>query len=137
MHAELTLIGYLGKEPELRYTPGGQAVTVLSVATSRTWTDGDGERQQETTWWRVSVWGKSGENAANYLHKGSKAFIQGRMNPDPKTGGPRLWTAQDGTVRASFEVTAALVKYLDSKSDRDGRGEEIHTAEVGEEEMPF
>ena len=101
----------------MRYTPSGQAVTNISVATNRTYTANNGERVKETTWFRVSVWGKQAESVNQYLHKGSKVLIEGRLNQDKATGGPRIWTAQDGTPRASFEITAQTVRFLSSRQE--------------------
>lgn len=115
MYQRITLIGNLGKDPEMRYTPAGQAVTNMSLATTRTWNDASGQRMKETTWWRVSIWGKQAESANQYLRKGSKVLVECRMNVDPATGGPRIFTRNDGTSGASFEVTAEAVKFLDSK----------------------
>ncbi|MCB9136268.1 MAG: single-stranded DNA-binding protein [Anaerolineales bacterium] len=117
MYQKLTLIGNLGKDPEMRYTPTGQAVTNLSLATNRTWSDASGQRVKETTWFRVTVWGKSAESCNQYLRKGSKVLIEGRLNIDPATGGPRVWTRQDGSAGASFEVTAEAVRFLSSRED--------------------
>jgi len=117
MYQKLTLIGNLGKDPEMRYTPSGQAVTNLNLATNRTWNDASGQRVKETTWFRISVWGKMAESCNQYLRKGSKVLIEGRLNTDPATGGPRTYTRQDGSAGASFEVTAELVRFLSSRED--------------------
>lgn len=139
MYQKLTLIGNLGKDPEMRYTPTGQAVTNLSLATNRTWNDTSGQRVKETTWFRVTVWGKMAETCNQYLRKGSKVLIEGRLNIDPATGGPRIWTRQDGTAGASFEVTAENVRFLSSREDDDmyqqGDGYSGQIAE--EEDIPF
>ena len=116
MYQKITIIGNLGRDPEMRYTPSGQAVTNLNVATNRQYTAKSGERVKETTWFRVSVWGEQAENANKYLKKGSKVYIEGRMKSDASTGGPRIWTGNDGTPNASYEIDAQLVQYLDSKS---------------------
>ena len=123
MFEQLTIIGNLGKEPEMRFTPNGQAVTNLSVATNRVWNDAQGVQHKETSWFRVTVWGKPAESCNQYLHKGSKVLVVGRLNIDPATGGPRVWTRQDGTAGASFEVTAENVRFLDGASNRnEGNG---------------
>jgi single-strand DNA-binding protein len=132
MFQELIIVGNVGKDPEMRYTPSGQAVTSFSVATNRTYKDAAGEQIKETTWFRVSAWGKTGEAVNSYVHKGSKVLVTGRLNADPATGGPRIWQAQDGSARASFEITASTVRFLNSKSDDEARGEAGEaTAEVG------
>ena len=115
MYQKITIAGSLGRDPEMRFTPSGQAVTNLNIATNHQYTNNSGERINETTWWRVSVWGKQAESCNQYLRKGSKVLVEGRMNTDPATGGPRIWNANDGTPRASFEITAQTVRFLDSK----------------------
>ena len=120
MYHTIILVGNLGRDPDMRMTPSGQYVTTLSVATSRQYTGSDGNQVKETIWFKVSVWGKQAENCAQYLRKGGKVLIEGRLTPDPATGGPRLWTRQDGTAGASFEVTASTVRFLGGRSDDDG-----------------
>ncbi len=118
MYQKIIIVGNLGRDPEMRYMPDGTAVTSFSVATNRRWTDGaTGEQRDETTWFRVSLWGRRAEVANEYLSKGSKVLVEGRIKPDPNTGGPRLWTRQDGTVGASFEVTATNFAFVGSKAD--------------------
>jgi single-strand DNA-binding protein len=112
MYERIFLAGNLGQDPELRYTPNGTPVTNFSVATNERWTGQDGEQQQRTIWWRVTVWGKQAETVSQYLSKGSQVFIEGRMDPDPETGGPRIWTGRDGQARASFEVVARRVQFI-------------------------
>ena len=89
MYHTLIIVGNLGKDPEMRYPPSGQAVTSFSVATSRQYTSGSGEQVKETIWFRVSTWGKTAEVCNQYLKKGSKVLIEGRLTPDKATGGPR------------------------------------------------
>ena len=139
MYQKLTLIGNLGRDPEMRYTPGGQAVTNLNLATNRTWTDASGQRIKETTWFRVSAWGKTAENCNQYLRKGSKVLIEGRLNVDPATGGPRIYTRQDGTAGASFEVSATTVQFLSSRSEDESyqQGDGFAGQVAEEEDIPF
>lgn len=111
MYHKLVLVGNLGRDPELRFTPSGQGVCNLSVATNRQYTKSDGTAVKETIWFRVSVWGKSADACNEYLRKGRSVLIEGRLNPDDD-GNPRVWTGNDGTARASFEVTAETVKFL-------------------------
>jgi single-strand DNA-binding protein len=106
MYHKILLVGNLGRDPEMRYTPNGQQVTSFSLATSDKWTGHDGQTQERTIWWRVTVWGKDAENANQILKKGSKVLVEGRMTPDPKTGNPRVFTRQDGSSGAAYEVTA-------------------------------
>jgi len=116
MFHKISLIGNLGRDPEMRYTPSGTPVTSFSVATSEKWTGQDGQLQERTIWWRVSVFGKMGEACNTYLKKGSKVFVEGRMQADAG-GNPRVYQKKDGTAGTSFEVVAATVKFL---SGRDG-----------------
>lgn len=111
MYQKLIIIGNLGKEPETRYTAKGDPVTSFSVATSRKFGEKD-----ETTWFRVSVWGKQAESCSKYLTKGSKVLVEGRLRPDA-SGNPTTFQRKDGTTGASFEVTAENVRFLDGKAD--------------------
>jgi single-strand DNA-binding protein len=114
MYHKVILVGNLGRDPEMRYTPGGKAVTNFTVATSEKWTGSDGEVHERTAWWRVSAFGKLGEVCNEYLSAGQKVLVEGTMNPDPKTGGPHIWTGPDGEARATYEMKALLVKFLSS-----------------------
>jgi len=112
MFHTVIIAGYLGKDPEMRYLPSGQPVTTMNIATSRKYTSSDGQPVDETTWFRVSVFGKQAETCNQYLQKGRPVLVEGRLKPDPATGGPKIWTRQDGTPGASFEVTAFTVRFL-------------------------
>jgi single-strand DNA-binding protein len=115
---ELRVFGHLGKDPEMHYLPSGKAVTNFSVAASRKWKDANGQDVSETTWIRVSAFDKIAEMCAEYLHKGSHVYVEGRLNVDAKTGGPRLWTRQDDqSVGANFEITLQNVKFLTPRGD--------------------
>jgi single-strand DNA-binding protein len=116
MFQTIILAGNLGKDPEMRYTPSGQAVTQFSVATNRQYTDSNGQTVKETIWFRVSAWGKQAETCNQYLKKGSKVLVEGRLTADPATGGPRIWQGQKGPG-ASFEVSASTVRFLSSRTD--------------------
>ena len=96
MYQHITIVGRLGRDPEMRYTPSGQAVTSFNVATDRQYTDANGQKVKETTWFRVSVWGKQAETTNQYLKKGSMVLVDGRLTPDPKTGGPCFALASAG-----------------------------------------
>jgi len=120
MYHTIIIVGNLGRDPEMRYTPGGQAVTNFNVATNRQYTASDGTSVKETIWFRVSVWGKAAETTNQYLRKGSKVLVEGRLIPDPSSGGPRVWTRQDGTAAASFEVSANTVRFLSSRGEAEG-----------------
>lgn len=117
MYHTIILVGNLGRDPEMRYTPSGQAVTNLNVASNRQYTTSDGNPVKETIWFRISTWGKTAENCNQYLKKGSKVLIEGRLNPDPDTGNPKVFTRQDGSPGATFEVTAQTVKFLSSRAE--------------------
>jgi single-strand DNA-binding protein len=130
----IILIGNLGRDPEMRYTPSGQPVTSFSVASNRSYTGSDGQKVDETIWFRVTAWGKQAETCNQFLHKGSKVLVEGRLTPD-KNGGPRIWQKQDGTSGASFEVTAATVRFLSTRGEG-GMGEPMMDA-PGDEEIPF
>jgi single-strand DNA-binding protein len=139
MYQKLIIVGNLGNDPEMRYMPDGTAVTSFSLATNRRWNDRNtGQPVDETTWFRVSVWGKRAEVANQYLTKGSKVLVEGRLKPDPQTGAPRLWTRQDGTVGSSFEVTADNFSFVGSRADGGGDDyEEGGAPAQQEDEIPF
>ncbi len=124
MFHTIIIVGNLGGEPEMRYIASGQAVTKFNVASNRTYRNSEGQNVKETIWFRVSVWGKQAESTNNFLHKGSKVLVEGRLNPDPSTGNPRIWNRQDGSPAASYEITAATVRFLSSKGDGPS-GEEL------------
>lgn len=138
MYHKIFLIGNLGRDPEMRYTPSGQAVTNFSIATNRQYTDSSGQKVKETVWFRVSAWGRQAENCNQYLRMGSKVLVEGRMNPDPATGGPRIWNRQDGTAAASYEVTALNVQFLSTRAEDEYYQEAHPSGQVAEEEdIPF
>jgi single-strand DNA-binding protein len=112
MFQRIEIVGHLGRDPEMRYTPTGAAVTHFSLASNRRWTTEEGETNEETTWFRVTTWSGLAENCNAYLTKGRQVFIEGRLQPDPETGGPRVWAGDDGIPRAQFEVTAHRVIFL-------------------------
>lgn len=128
--------GNLGKDPEVRYTPSGQKVCSFSVASNRQYNNAAGESVKETTWRRVSVWGKLADVCQEYLHKGSRVLIEGRLTPDKETGGPRVWTKDDGSSSASFEVIAANVTFLSAKQSN-GEGVSQPNDLPAEDDMPF
>ena len=117
MYHKILIVGNLGKDPEMRYTPSGQAVTSFSVAANRQYTASDGQQVKETIWFRVSAWGRQAEACNQYLQRGSRVLVEGRLSADPATGAPRIWTRQDGTPAANYEMTANSVQFLG------GRGE--------------
>ena len=120
MYQKVVIVGNLGGDPEMRYTPSGQAVTNFSVATSRKWTDNGGQQHEETVWFRVSVWGSQAETCNQYLSKGRQVLCEGRLTAERESGGPRIWTDQNGKSRASYEMTAYEVRFLGTRGDSNG-----------------
>lgn len=138
-YMKLVFVGNLGSEPEMRYTPSGKAVTNFSVAVNRTYTNSEGQKVKETVWTRVAAWGRQAETCNQYLAKGQKVLIEGRLNHDPETGGPRIWNRQDGSPAASYEITAERVVFLSASGGQNGSGDtEAPAEEISEdEEIPF
>ncbi len=115
---KVILIGNLGADPELRYTQSGTAVATLSVATNRRWKDRDGNQQDETEWHRVIVWAQSAEFCGNYLSKGMKVYVEGRLQT-------RKWQDQTGNDRYTTEIISQTLQSLTPKGgDREGGGYE-------------
>jgi single-strand DNA-binding protein len=139
MYHTVIIVGNLGKDPEMRYTPGGQAVTNFSVAVSDNYTNSSGEKVDRTIWIRVSTWGKQAEVCNQYLKKGRRVLIEGRLVADQATGGPRIWNRQDGTPGANFEVSASIVRFLSSRGETDSEYSEDSTASGGDidDSIPF
>lgn len=141
MYQKLTIVGNLGTDPEMRYTPKGQAVTNLSVATNRRWTDDNGVEHEETCWFRVSVWGRLAETCNQYLSKGRQVLVEGRLSPDRETGGPRVWEDRDGNPRASYEMTAFDVRFLGGRNGNSNGNGSATVADdypgLTDEEIPF
>ena len=137
--SNLTVVGNLGRDPEMRFTPSGQAVTNFSVAVNRQYTTGNGQVVKDVVWFRVSAWGKLAEICNQYLRKGSKVLVEGRLDYAPETGGPKTWTGNDGVTHADFGLVAQVVRFLSAK-DGNGGGEATFAAEVAggpEEDIPF
>lgn len=103
------LIGNLGKDPEVRYTQGGQAVANFSLATNEAWTDKEGKKQERTEWHRIVVWGKAAEACGEYLKKGSQVFVAGRLQT-------REWEDKEKRKQFSTEIVANEVKFLGAKN---------------------
>ncbi|MFL7891035.1 MAG: single-stranded DNA-binding protein [Anaerolineales bacterium] len=138
MYQKIIIIGNLGGDPEMRYTPSGQAVTNFNVATSRRYTTSDGNQVDETTWFRISTWGKTAEVCNQYLKKGRRVLVEGRLNPDKDTGGPRVYTRQDGTSGASYEITGEVVRFLTPRSESEGGYSADDSPGLAEpEDIPF
>lgn len=146
MYQKIVIVGRLGRDPDMRYMPDGTAVTSMNVATDRRWTDkSTGQPVQETTWFRVNVWGRQAESTNQYLSKGSMVLVEGHLRPDPQTGGPKLYTRQDGSMGASFEIVADNVRFLsgrgESGSSSGGYSDEFQgggkPAAQEEDDIPF
>jgi single-strand DNA-binding protein len=112
---KVILVGRLGRDPETRYTGGGQAVANFSVATDETYKDRNGERQKRTEWHKIVVWGKQAEIAQQYLKKGSLIFIEGRIQS-------REWQDKEGQKRTSFEIVANNFRMLGGRGDAAAAG---------------
>jgi single-strand DNA-binding protein len=110
------IIGNLGRDPEMRYTQGGQAVTQFTVAVNRNYKDASGEWKEETEWFRVVAWGPLAERTAENLRKGRKVYVEGRLQT-------RSWDDKDGQKRYTTELVANDVKPLDARPREDGGGE--------------
>lgn len=110
---KITVVGHLGKDPELRYTPQGNAVCNISVATSEKRRDKTGEMQDSTTWFRITLWGKQAETASKFLTKGSQVYIEGRLRVEE-------WADRDGKNRYTLEVNATDMQFLGTKGGNEG-----------------
>lgn len=114
MYQNLTVLGAVGRNAEIRYLPSGQQMAVFSLAASRVRSGRDGnEPIKETTWYQVTTFGKLAEFCVKYVQKGARVLVTGRLRPDMNTGGPRLWTKRDGNVGASYEVVVESLRLLD------------------------
>jgi single-strand DNA-binding protein len=111
-----TIIGNLGGDPEMRYTPAGRAFTSFNVACNRTYTTPEGERREETEWFRVTAWSRLAELCNQFLSKGRRVYIEGRLSS-------RSWEGADGQKRFSLEIAASEMVLLDSRPRGDGAGE--------------
>lgn len=130
-YQQIFIVGNVGSEVELRYTPSGVAVCNFSLATNKNYTNSEGERATKTTWFRVSAWRKTAEIVSQHVTKGQQVLVVGEMDE------ARPWTDKDGNVKASLEVTAQNVTFL-GKQDRVEPGPAAQTNEaVAEEDIPF
>ena len=136
---KVILLGRLGQDPELKYTPSGSAVANFSLATNRVWKDQDGNQQERTDWHRLVVWRKTAEIAGNYLKKGSLIYVEGRLET-------RSWTDKNEIVRYTTEVVVENFQMLGSKSDRTSDSNDVplpeeelppETQEKTEDDLPF
>jgi single-strand DNA-binding protein len=112
---KITMIGNLGRDPEMRYTPDGRPVTTFSVAVNRNTKNQAGEWLEETEWFRITVWGNQAERMAENLRKGSRVYVEGRFRT-------REWEGQDGAKRTALEVTADNVINLERRTREEGEG---------------
>ena len=106
---KVILLGRLGQDPELKYTPGGSPVCNFSLATTESWTDKSGQKQEKTEWHRVVVWGKLAELCNQYLAKGRQAFLEGRLQT-------RSWDDKDGNKKYTTEILASTVQFIGGPS---------------------
>jgi len=140
MYHKVILAGNLGRDPEMRYMQDGTPVTNFSVATSEKWAGKDGQQQERTIWWRVTAWRRLAETCNEYLSKGRQVLVEGRMKPDPETGNPKVFTRNDGTSGASYEVTAQTVTFLGGRGDAAQEQAPVQQEappEVNEDGIPF
>ncbi len=110
--AKVTIVGQIAREPEMRYSPSGKAVTSFSVPVEHSWVGGDGERQKFTQWFNCTLWGTDAENANKYAQKGTKVLIEGRLECDRATGGPKIFTKQDGSQSSKNEITVSEITLI-------------------------
>jgi single-strand DNA-binding protein len=124
---KVMIIGHLGRDPEMRYTPSGRPVTTYNVATSRTWNSSDGERHTETEWFNVVAWGNLAEICKQYLSKGQRIYVEGRLQT-------RQWEDSDGNKHSSTEIVASEMIMLSDRHNHNHPSEEV---DDGEQEFPF
>ena len=129
----MTIIGNLGSDPEMRYTPGGRPVTSFSVATNWRYTTSEGERKEETEWFSIVAWGKLAEQCNQFLTKGRLVYIEGRLRT-------HTWEGQDGQRRSRNEIVADRVKFLDRQGAApfpEGKPDEAEHGELEPDDIPF
>jgi single-strand DNA-binding protein len=129
---KVMIIGNVGTDPEMRFTPNGKPVTSFSLATSRTFTSPEGERRQETEWFNVVTWNRLAETCNQFLTKGRRAYVEGRLHT-------RTWEGQDGQKRVRVEVVANSVLFLDRGGAAAPTEEAVEGTETAEaaDELPF
>jgi single-strand DNA-binding protein len=137
---KVQIIGHLGRDPEMRYTPSGRPVTTFTVAVSRTWNTVDGERHNETEWFNIVAWGNLAEICKQYLNKGQQVYIEGRLQT-------RRWDDKEGVKHTSVEVVANEMMMLGERSDRRDQNNQVqpasestsseHEMTTNEDEFPF
>jgi single-strand DNA-binding protein len=124
---KVMIIGHLGRDPEMRYTPSGRPVTTFSLATSRTWNTSEGERRTETEWFTVVAWGSLAEICKQYLVKGQQVYVEGRLQT-------RHWEDNDGNKHSATEIVANEMIMLGDRHENNHSGEEELTED---NEFPF
>ena len=130
---KMIVIGNLGSEPEMRFTPNGRPVTSFSVATNWRYNTAEGERKEETEWFTVVTWGKLAEQCNQFLTKGRLVYVEGRLRT-------HIWEGQDGQRRSRNEIVAGRVSFLDRQAVAPLPGEKIEEGgvdEVAPEDIPF
>lgn len=142
---KITLIANLGREPELKYTPQGQAVCEISVATNEKRKDSNGEQIQETTWFKAILWGKQAEALAQYLYKGQQVYLEGRLRA-------REWIDKEGRTRTNLEISVTEIRLLGradngnanavaakaaSASTKSSTSTPVYDDTVSEDDIPF
>lgn len=125
---KVMIIGHLGRDPEMRYTPSGRPVTTYSVATNRTWNTSNGERHTETEWFNVVAWGNLAEICKQYLTKGQQVYVEGRLQT-------RRWEDSDGNQHTSTEIVANEMIILGDRKEAFQNEEEVTSEE--RDEFPF
>ena len=127
---KVMVIGHLGRDPEMRFTPSGRPVTTFSLATSRSWKTSDGERRSETEWFNIVAWGSLAEICNQYLKKGQQVYVEGRLQN-------RRWEDDEGNQRSTTEIVAREMIMLGGRRDQkeDDSGNDFE--EGDEEEFPF
>jgi single-strand DNA-binding protein len=118
MFQQIMLVGNLGRDPEMRYTPSGVPVATFSMAVSRRWTGQDGQPQEKTVWFRITAWRRDAELVSQYLTKGRQVLVIGEIEE------PTTWTDREGNTRASLEVTARTIRFIGGRGEGIGVGEE-------------
>jgi single-strand DNA-binding protein len=134
---KVMIIGHLGRDPEMRYTPSGRPVTTFTIAVSRSWNTADGERRTETEWFNIVAWGNLAEICKQYLYKGQQVYIDGRLQT-------RRWEDKEGQKHTSVEVVANEMMMLGERRDNSSQTQEsaeqtddVATPMADEDEFPF
>ena len=134
---KVILVGNLGRDAELRYTPGGAAVATLSLATTDVWNDKAGQRQEKTEWHRVVIWGRTAESLSEYLNKGKQIYVEGRLQT-------RQWDDKDGKKRYTTEIRSDRIVLLGGRGaapqervDSEEKQRPVESTEFTEDDIPF